>query len=453
MSIKLLHGVRVPHHKNTARCTPVRMTVPEVVTIPMAMNIGKPATPVVKVGDTVKVGQLIAEADGYVSSPIYSGVSGKVTKIDQMLLFHGGVCQTVVIASDGEQSLSEDVRIPEVHDFESFIQAVRDSGVVGLGGAGFPTAVKLNVDPAKVEYICLNGAECEPYITADTRTMLDDADLLVDGIRLLQNYYPGAKVVIGIENNKPECIRELKKLTASLDAVEVRALPSLYPQGGEKVMIHNTTGRIVPEGKLPIDVGCMVINTTTLVAVARYIKTGMPLTEKYVTVDGSAVKNPMNVIAPIGTSIKDVVEFTGGFQCEPAKILLGGPMMGISVPDTEQVVVKNTGAILCFSEKDARLPEPTACIRCGRCIDACPMKLMPNMMEQAGEKKDGEMLKKLKVNLCMECGCCAFVCPAKRRLVESFKLGKSVLNAHLKVQKAEAERKAALAQEKEAAAQ
>lgn len=436
MSMKLLHGVRVPHHKNTAKCVPVRMTVPEIVTIPMSMNIGKPATPVVKVGDTVKVGQLIAEANGFVSSPIYSGVSGKVTKIDQMLLFHGGVCQTIVIASDGEQSLSEDMRAPEVHDFESFVQAVRDSGVVGLGGAGFPTAVKLNVDPAKVEYICLNGAECEPYITADTRTMLDDAELLVEGIELLKKYYPGARVIIGIENNKPECVKKLSQLTAALDAVEVQALPALYPQGGEKVIIHNTTGRMVPEGKLPIDVGCMVINTTTLVAVARYIKTGMPLTEKYVTVDGSAVKNPMNVIVPIGTSIKDVVEFTGGFKCQPGKILLGGPMMGIAVPDAEQVVVKNTGAILCLNEKDAVLPEPTACIHCGRCVDACPLKLMPNMLEQAYEQKDGARLQKLKVNLCMECGCCAFVCPGRHRLVESIKLGKAVLNSYIRDQKA-----------------
>lgn len=450
MSIRLLHGVHVPHHKNTAKCVPVRMPVPELVTIPMAMNIGKPATPVVKVGDTVKVGQLIAEANGFVSAPVYSGVSGKVKKLGQMLLSHGGVCQTVVIETDGEQSLCEDIRIPEVADFESFIGAVRDSGVVGLGGAGFPTAVKLKVAPQKVEYICINGAECEPYITADTRTMLDDAELLVEGIGLLKKYYPAARILIGIESNKPECIKKLKKLTAAMEKVEVMALPALYPQGGEKVIIHNTTGRIVPEGKLPIDVGCVVINTTTLVAVARYIKTGMPLTEKYVTVDGSAVKNPMNVIAPIGASIKDVVEFTGGFKCQPKKILLGGPMMGISVPDTDQVVVKNTGAILCLDEKDAVLPEPSACIRCGRCLDACPLNLMPSMMEQAYESKDGQMLKKLKVNLCMECGCCAFVCPARHRLVESMKLGKGVLNAYLQAEKAEAEKKAALAAQKEA---
>ena len=451
MSSKLLHGVHVPHRKNTADCVPVRMPVPATVSVPMSMNIGKAAVPVVKAGDTVAVGQLLGEPGGFVSSPVYSGVSGKVKKIEQMLLFHGGVCPAVLIETDGEQRVFEGLRVPEVTDFQSFIQAVKDSGVVGLGGAGFPTAVKLNVDPEKAEFICINGAECEPYITADTRTMLDDAELLVEGIGLLRKYYPKAGVIIGIEDNKPQCVKKLRELTAALDRVEVKALPALYPQGGEKVLIHNTTGRIVPEGKLPIDVGCIVMNTSTLVAVTRYIKTGMPLTEKYVTVDGSAIKNPMNVIVPIGTSIKDVVEFTGGFKCEPKKIVLGGPMMGVSVPDADQVVVKNTGAILCFAEAEAAMPEPTACIRCGRCIDTCPMKLMPAEIERAFEKKDGALLEKLKVNLCMECGSCAFVCPAKHRLVEINKLSKTLLNKYQQAQKAEAERKAAAAAAKEGA--
>ena len=416
----------------------------------MSMNIGKAAIPVGKAGASVTVGQMIGEADGFVSAPVYSGVSGKVKKLESMRLFHGGVCQAVVIESDGAQTLCETLCPPAVHDFDSFIDAVRMSGVVGLGGAGFPTAVKLKVDPEKVDYICVNGAECEPYITADTRTMLDDADMLVGGIELLKTYYPKARVIVGIENNKPACVKKLRELTQSSDRVEIRALPALYPQGGEKVLIHNTTGRVVPEGKLPIDVGCIVINTSTLAALTRYIKTGMPLTEKYVTVDGSAVKQPQNVIAPIGTSIADVVAFTGGFKAYPKKILLGGPMMGVSVPDTEQVVVKNTGAILCFAEDEGVLPAQTACIRCGRCIDACPMNLMPCAIEQAFEKQDGAALQKLKVNLCMECGSCAFVCPGRHRLVETNKLGKAVLNNYLKALKAEADRKAALAAEKEA---
>jgi len=450
VSIRLLHGAHAPHRKNTAESVPTRMPAPAVVTIPMSMNIGKPAIPVVKPGDIVKVGQLIAEAGGYVSSPVYSGVSGKVKKIDQMLLFHGATCQTVVIETDGAQTPFEGLCPPSVTDFRSFLDAVRSSGVVGLGGAGFPTAVKLDVDVAKVEYICINGAECEPYITADTRTMLDDTEDLVAGMKLLNTYYPNAKIIVGIENNKPNCIRHLKEHTADIENVEIRALPALYPQGGEKVLIHNTTGRIVPEGKLPIDVGCIVVNTSTLTAVARYIRTGMPLVEKYVTVDGSAIAHPMNVIVPIGTSVQDLVDFTGGFRCEPKKIIIGGPMMGVSVTDTAQVVVKNTGAVLAFDEKDAVLPKPTNCIRCGRCIDACPVNLMPGMIEDAYQRKDGAMLKKLKVNLCMECGCCAFVCPGRHQLVESNKLAKQELNKYLKAQKAEADRKAALAAEKEA---
>ncbi len=453
MSIRLLHGVHVPHRKNTAECVPTRMPPPAVVTIPMSMNIGKPATPVVKPGDEVKVGQRIGEAGGFVSSPVYSGVSGKVKKIDKMLLFHGAVCDAVVIETDGEQTPYEALKAPELTDFDSFINAVRDSGVVGLGGAGFPTSVKLKVDPEKVDFICVNGAECEPYITADTRTMLDDSETLIDGVELLHSYYPKAKVIIGIENNKPACVKKLKELLAGKSYAEVNALPALYPQGGEKVLIHNTTGRIVPEGKLPIDVGCIVINTSTLVSMTRYIRTGMPLVEKYVTVDGSAIKNPQNVIVPIGTAIKDVVAFTGGYQCEPKKIILGGPMMGVSVPDDNEVVVKNTGAILCFNEKDAVLPEPSACIRCGRCIDACPLNLMPTEIEHAFNAGDAERLGKLKVNLCMECGCCAFACPAHRRLVECNKLSKTMLNKYNAQLKAEAERKAAVAAEKSAAAE
>ena len=454
MSIRLLHGVHAPHRKNTADCAPKRMPAPAAVTIPMSMNIGAPAKPVVKPGDLVKVGQLIAEPGGFVSSPVYSGVSGMVKKIEDMLLFHGGSCQAIVIECDGEQSLYEGIQAPQVTDLESFIAAVKASGVVGLGGAGFPTAVKLNVDPAKVDYICVNGAECEPYITADTRTMLDDSQLLVDGIAMLQKYLKPGKVFIGIEDNKPKCISKLRDMVKGMEGVEVAALPALYPQGGEKVMIHNTTGRIVPEGKLPIDVGCIVINTSTLAAIARYIETGMPLVEKYVTVDGSAVKTPQNVIAPIGASARDVVEFAGGLKCEAKKVVLGGPMMGIAVPSLDSPVVKNTGAILCFDAKDAEPPETTACIKCGRCINHCPLKLMPAAIETAFELKKPEELKALKVNLCMECGCCAFVCPAKRPLVQVNKLAKGMLNKYNAEQKAAAEKaaaKAAADKEKEAA--
>ena len=451
MSIKMLHGVRLPHHKEgTVGCVPKRMPVPAVVTIPMSMHIGAPAKPVVKAGDTVKVGQLIAEAGGFVSAPIYSSVSGTVKKVEQVSPFNGTSSMGVIIETDGLQEPYEGLIPPEVTDLQSFVDAVRASGAVGLGGAGFPTAVKLNVKPEQVDYICVNGAECEPYITTDTRTMLDDGELLTDGIRTMLKFYQPKQVYVVIEDNKPQCIKHMKELTAGIDNVTIVAAPSLYPQGGEKVLIYNTTGRVVPAGKLPIDVGCVVINTTTTVAIARYLKTGMPLVEKYVTVDGSAIANPQNVIVPIGAKAQDVIDFCGGFKVDPGKVIFGGPMMGMSMPDTDSIVVKSTNAILCFDKKDAVLPEPTACIKCGRCISHCPLKLMPADIETAYELNKPEDLKALQVNLCMECGCCSFICPARRPLVQVNKLAKQMLNEYNNKLKAEEEKRKAKEAEKEA---
>lgn len=446
-----LKGVKVPHRKNTHAAIPERIKTPAQVTIPMSMHIGAPAKPVVNVGDTVKVGQLLAEAGGFVSSPIYASVSGKVKKIDDMLISSGQFVKAITIEADGAQEIFEGIAPPDVHDLPSFLDAVRQSGVVGLGGAGFPTAVKLAVkDLSQIEAIIVNGAECEPYVTSDTRTMLDDAELVMQGIELLQKYLLAKRVIIGIENNKKDCIKKFRELSANTPGVEVAALPSLYPQGGEKVLIYNTIGRIVPEGKLPIDAGAIVINCTTLAFIAKYINTGMPLTEKCVTVDGSAVNTPKNVTAPIGTAISELFDYCGGFKSEPGKVFYGGPMMGIAVPDISVPVLKNTNAVVALNEKDARMPEPTACIRCGSCVDHCPLRLMPVDIETAYEMKDAEMLEKLKVNLCMECGCCSFICPARRPLVQVNKLAKAMLRQYQADKKAEQERKAAEAAEKEA---
>ncbi|MBR6259876.1 MAG: electron transport complex subunit RsxC [Oscillospiraceae bacterium] len=431
---------------------PVRIPVPAMVTIPMSMHIGAPAKPVVKAGDAVKVGQLLAEAGGFVSSPIYSGVSGTVKKVDGVLVSSGAFVQTIFIETDGNQEVAETVKAPEVTDLQSFLAAVRDSGVVGLGGAGFPTAVKLTVkDLNQIEAVIINGAECEPYITSDTRNMLDNADLIMDGVKMLKEYLKVKRIVFGIENNKPECIKKFQELTNGMEGVEVMALPPLYPQGGEKVLIYNVTGRMVPEGKLPLDVGAVVINCTTLACIARYINTGMPLVEKVVTVDGSAVKEPKNVIVPIGTPMKDVFEFCGGFKSEPKKVLYGGPMMGIAVPDLEQPILKSTNAILAFDAKDAEIPKAQPCIKCGRCIAACPLKLMPADIDTAFQLGDGEMLEKLRVNICMECGCCSFICPARRPLVQTNKLAKQTLRAYQDKKKAEAEKAKAKAEAKKAA--
>ncbi len=451
---KRMNGVHVPHYKNTAACAPNRMPVPAQLVIPMAMHIGARANPVVKAGDQVKVGQLIAEAGGFVSAPIYSGASGTVKKIEDILVSNGQKVPAIFIDTDGQQEVFEGIKAPEVTDLESFLAAVRDSGVVGLGGAGFPTSVKLKCDLDRIDAVIVNGAECEPFITSDTRTMIDRADEVYEAIQLMEKYMQVKRVIIGIEDNKPECIENFKKICAGDSAVEVQALPASYPQGGEKVLIYNTIGKIVPEGKLPLDVGAIVINCTTLATIAHFVKTGMPLVEKCLTVDGSAVKNPQNVIAPIGTPLKDVFEFAGGFKEDPYKVLYGGPMMGIAVPNLDCPVLKNTNAVLAFNKKDGTPAEPSACIKCGKCISSCPLQLMPAEIQIAFEKGDIEELKALKVNLCMECGCCSFVCPAKRPLVQNHKLAKAMVmkakqEADAKA-KAEAEKKAAAeAKEKE----
>ena len=288
-----LKGIRVPHKKNTADKAPVKMPLPKWVKIPMSMHIGKPAVPLVKIGDRVKTGQLIGKAEGFISAPVHSSVTGVVKKIEKLTVYGGAKTDAVVIETDENQEICESVTPPAVSDFDSFIQAVKESGIVGLGGAGFPTFVKLSVkDLSKLDAIVINSAECEPYITSDTRTMLDRTDSIARGIRLLQKYLQTERVIIGIENNKKKCIDKMQEMSQSIKGVEVKILPSVYPQGGEKVLVYNTVGKIIPKGGLPIDAGVVVINCTTLASIADYIKTGMPLIEKCITVDGSAVKNP-----------------------------------------------------------------------------------------------------------------------------------------------------------------
>ena len=435
-----MSGVHAPHLKNTASMQPVRMDAPASVVIPMNMHIGAPAKPVVKAGDIVSVGQLIGEANGFVSSPVYASISGKVTKVDKVTCSNGAFADAVWIESDGEMRISEDINPPVVTNFDEFVAAVRNSGVVGLGGAGFPTAVKLGVkDLSKVEEVLLNGAECEPYITSDTRTMIDRTEDIKEGIALLEKYLGVKKIIIGIEQNKPEAIAKMNGIAEADNCVSVKVLPSIYPQGGEKVLIYKLTGKIVPEGKLPLDVGTIVLNVTTLATIAAYIRTGMPLVEKCITVDGSAVASPKNVIVPIGTSIRDVFEFAGGFKETPKKVMFGGLMMGIAVPNLDQPVIKNNNAVLALNEKDAKRPEESPCIRCGNCVNHCPLGLNPMGFAKALAAKDYEELEALKVNLCMECGCCAFSCPAKRNIIARNKLAKSELRAY-QMKKAEKEK-------------
>ncbi len=426
MSLKSLRGVHVPHRKNTAAMSPLVIPTPKTVVIPMSMHIGAPAVPVVKPGDTVRVGQMIGEATGFVSASVFASVSGTVKKLDFLNDVMGRRITTVVIESDGAMTPAEGLAPRTVNTSSELADAARDCGLVGLGGAGFPTAVKLAADPAKVEQILINCAECEPYITADTRTMLDETDALVRGAHLLAALY-SADVIFGVESNKREAIAKLKEAFSGEAHISVATLPAIYPQGGEKVLIYQCTGKIVGEGKLPLDVGTIVLNCSTLAKLVDFLDTGMPLVSRSLTVDGSAVSEPKNVTAPIGTPMQEIFDFCGGFRREVKKVLYGGPMMGIAVPDTSYPIMKNTNAILAMGEDTAVIPEPTACIRCGKCASACPIKLTPYAIAGAVASKNVEALAELSVGLCMECGCCSYICPARRPLVTQNKLGKSIL--------------------------
>ncbi|MBP3382269.1 MAG: electron transport complex subunit RsxC [Clostridia bacterium] len=427
-----LRGIRTPHRKHTKRKPTVRMDAPQTVTIPLSMHIGKPAIPTVKVGDLVKVGTKIGEADGRISADVHASVSGKVTKLVDYTLTSGTVTTAVVIESDGLMAVDEHIAPPKVNSREDLINALKASGIVGLGGAGFPTHVKLDVDPKQFEYLIVNGAECEPYVTSDTVTMMTRSDDMSYALTVLHRFLGIKKIVIAIENNNKKAVTVMQNMAATECATEIKVLPSVYPQGGEKVLVYHTTGRKIAVNQLPIDVGCVVINCTTLASIGAYLKTGMPLVEKCVSVDGGTVTNRQNVIVPIGTSLQTVFDFCGGLKAEPAKIIYGGPMMGITVPDTQASVLKNTNAVLALTAKEAWLPKTTACIRCGGCVNTCPFGLAPISIAEAYGKKDTAALKALSVESCMECGCCSFVCPANRPLVQMNKLSKQLLKEERK---------------------
>lgn len=425
-------GVPVPHKKNTAAMQSCVMPPPKSVILPMVQHLGAPCIPTVAIGDHVLIGQVIGDSTSFVSAPIHSTVSGTVKEIGKVLFPNGANIDSVVIESDGLMECIE-CSAPDVSSNEKFLQAVRTSGLVGLGGAGFPTHVKLKVPPDReIDTLIINGAECEPYITSDHHEIVENSWGVMSGIYAVKELLGVHRVIIGIEGNKPDAISLLRKMVENdnydhKDEIRVMTLEALYPQGAEKMLIKACTGRMIPAGKLPSDVGCVVMNITSISFLAQYLKTGMPLVTKRITIDGSAIKEPQNVIVPIGTRIKDVIEFCGGYAEPPKKILYGGPMMGMALSDDSLPVLKQTNAVLAFGEKEALLQEPDPCIRCGKCIDNCPMSLMPVHLSSVSENKDLESLKKYEIMSCIECGSCSFVCPAHRHLLQSIRLGKQYL--------------------------
>lgn len=431
MSQKHLQSIHVSHYKHTAGCATEIMPTPDVVKISMSQHIGAPCKPLVAKGDYVKVGQKIGDTDAFVSAPIHSGVSGTVTAIEEQRNAAGGFETLVVIETDKKQELSEEVKVPEEpKDLAEFVKAVRESGLVGLGGASFPTHIKFNpknIDD--VHALVVNAAECEPFITSDHRLMLETPDALLDGCLLIMKYIGLDKGYIAIEENKPDAIELLNKRIQErgITNIETFKLQARYPKGAERVLVYEITGKTMNAGVLPADMGVILDNVTTVAFVGQYFKTGRPLTTKRVTVDGDAVNQPKNVIAPIGTSVHDVIEFCGGYKAEPKKILMGGPMMGRAIYSDAMPIVKNNNAILAFSGPQSVVKEETACINCGRCHKACPFKLIPTALAKAYENRDAQALKDLQVMQCMNCGSCSYVCPAHRPLGFINTLGKTVL--------------------------
>ncbi len=425
-------GVSVVHNKITAEFETVRIPMPHSVTLPMLQHIGAPCEPTVTVGDTVKAGQIIGDSDKFICAPIHASVSGIVTAVGDVKLSNGKMCKAVTVTSDGRTDNFAEFTPPAVTDNASLCEAIRQSGLVGLGGAGFPAHVKYRISPDKpIDTLIVNAAECEPYITVDYRECKDHGSNIIDGVYKLAKYCGFKRVIIAVEDNKPDAVKTLRALadsdTVRGNLVRLMTLKSRYPQGAEKMMVLSATGRKVPEGALPADVGCIVSNVASVAFISRYLKTGKPLISRSLTVSGDAIAEPKNIRVPIGMSVREAIEFCGGFSAEPYKVLIGGPMMGMSAEDLDVPIVKSNNAILAFTEKGLNVKKARDCIRCGRCHEACPMNLFPTEIEKFALRGDGEELKKLGTGVCMECGSCAYACPAAKPLVQYMRLAKSVM--------------------------
>ncbi len=428
-------GVHPKENKNTKGMAIKRLDSFDFVTIPLDMQLGPGCDAIVAKGDSVHVGQKIGEPMGGWSVPVHASISGTVERVRKEILSDGNTAEYVTIKNDCLYTLSPDIAPPEINSKEDFLKAVRDSGLVGLGGAAFPTFVKLD-PPAdkKIDLLMINGAECEPYITSDHQVMLEYPDEIVEGCLVTAKWLGVKEVIIIIEDNKPDAKLTLERAikAAAKDRptdieIKICMLPTLYPTGAEKVQIHKSTGRVVPMGGLPADVGVIVQNVTTIQFIAAYLKTGMPLIRRIITLDGNAVAHPGNYDVPIGARIEDVIEAAGGAKEEPGKIIMGGPMMGVAIDELSRPILKHNNAILVFAKNEAILPEESACIWCGECVRTCPMLLQPTCLDKAARNLEIDSLNQHSVLNCIECGCCSYVCPAKRYLVQNIIIGKELV--------------------------
>ena len=432
-----------------------QLAPPAQVVIPMSMHFGAPCTPLVKAGDHVKVGQKIGEFHG-LGAPIHASVSGTVKAVEPRPYSMGGNITSVVIENDMQDEVSEEVQAPadpNALSVEEMIERVKNAGIVGMGGATFPTHVKITSGIGKVSTVIINGAECEPYITGDHRTMLERPEEIIGGAKFLAKMFGVDKVVIGVADNKRNGIDAMNKVIAAEKApVVVEPLRCRYPQGGEKQLCQAITGRQVPPGGLPADIGCAVFNINTTCAIYRALTTGMPVVRKIVTVSGSGVEEPKNLECPIGTPVSALLDACGGVKESTFKLIAGGPMMGMAQYTADIPVAKGTGAILAFAADEEKTVENPQCIRCGKCVSACPMHLEPLFMYQYASKGMVEELNAAHIMDCMECGACSYICPARMHLTHMFKTGKQLVKDKAAADRAAAEAKKKAEEAKEAAA-
>lgn len=389
---------------------------------PLSQHIGAPASPIVSVGDHVKKGQKIAEAGGFVSAPVYASVSGNVKAIEPHFNSTGSKVNCIVIENDGTYEEVEYAPVKPVEELskEEILNLIGDAGIVGMGGAGFPTKVKLSPkEPEKIEYVIANCAECEPYITADYRRMLENPEELVSGMKVVLKLFDNAKGIFGVEDNKPDCIEKLKELTKDEPRMEVLSLKTKYPQGAERQLIFATTGRAINSSMLPADAGCVADNVETLIGIYNAVINGKPLMERIVTVSGDAVKEPGNFKVLFGTNQRELVEAAGGFSNEPEKVISGGPMMGFAMFTLDTPITKTSSSILCLTKDEVAANEPSACINCGRCVEVCPSRIIPSRLADFAEHHDEASFTKWEGLECVECGSCSYVCPAKRQLKQA----------------------------------